>query len=91
MKIQDIIFAIGLIIAIMLALWYIFGDSPTIEQLLVGLMFTNLTFSFKIYGDLQRHLGEHKGKQEPKEEIEEIREKTKKVGKEETISQSSLP
>lgn len=68
MKIQNVVFAIGALIAIILMLWYLFGNSPTIDQILVGLMVANLTLSFKIHGDLQRHLGEHEGnKQKPME------------------------
>lgn len=62
MKIQNILFIIGALIAIILILWYLLGSSPTIDQVLVGLVVANLTFSFKIYGDLQKHLGEHERK-----------------------------
>ncbi len=72
MKVQDIAFIGGLIIAVILIFWYLFGESPTIEQLTLGLIIANLTFSFKIYGDLQRHLGEHQGKKPPEEEEKEI-------------------
>lgn len=68
MKAQDIAFIIGLIIAVVLIFWYLFGESPTLSQLTIGLMVANLTFSFKIYGDLQRHLGEHQGKKPQEEE-----------------------
>lgn len=61
MKIEDILFIIGAGIAIVLLLWYIFGNSPTSDQLVVGVVIANLTFTFKIYGDLQKHLGEHEG------------------------------
>ncbi len=63
MKIEDLLFVVGALVAVALLLWYLFGNSPTIDQLLVGLMVANLTFSFKIYGDLQKHLGEHQGQQ----------------------------
>lgn len=59
MKLENVLFIGGAIIAILLVLWYLLGQSPTLEQLLVALMVANLTFSFKIYGDLQRHIGEH--------------------------------
>ncbi len=66
MKIQNLIFAFGALIAIILMLWYILGNSPTLDQILVGLIVANLTLSFKIHGDLQKHLGEHEGsKQKP--------------------------
>ena len=61
MKKEDIMFAIFAIIAIIILLWYIFGNSPTIEQLLIALVGANLGFSFKISADLNRHLGEHSG------------------------------
>ena len=63
MKTEDLLFVLGALVAVALLLWYLFGNSPTIDQLLVGLMVANLTFSFKIYGDLQKHLGEHQGPQ----------------------------
>lgn len=61
MKIQNVLFAIGALIAVILMLWYIFGNSPSLDQILVGLMVANFTLSFKIHGDLQKHLGEHEG------------------------------
>lgn len=67
MKIQNVLFAIGALIAVILMLWYIFGNSPTLDQILVGLMVANLTLSFKIHGDLQKHLGEHEGSKEKQE------------------------
>ncbi len=62
MKIEDLLFIAGAVIAVVLVLWYLFGNSPTTVQLIIGLLVTNLTFTFKIYGDLQKHLGEHEGK-----------------------------
>ena len=68
MKIENIIIIIFGIAAIILLLWYIFGQSPTLEQVilvLVGFILTILVFNvgltFKIWGELQRHLGEHGG------------------------------
>jgi len=62
MKIQDVLFIVGIVLALTIIAWYLFGNSPTIDQVLVGMMVANLTFSFKIYGDMQKHLGEHEGK-----------------------------
>jgi len=42
MKAQDIIVWILFIISITLALWYLFGDSPTIEQALLVMILTML-------------------------------------------------
>ncbi len=64
MKIENILFIGGAILAILVVLWYLLGSSPTVEQLLVALMVGNLTFSFKIYGDLQKHIGEHEAQKE---------------------------
>jgi len=61
MKKEDIVFLILAIIAIIILIWYIFGDSPTMEQVILGLIVANLGFSFKLSGDFQKHLGEHKG------------------------------
>ncbi len=69
MKIENILFIGGAIIAILLVLWYLLGKSPTLEQLLVALMVANLTFSFKIYGDLQKHIGEHGAKKKVEGEL----------------------
>ena len=48
-NIYEILFWIFFIIAIITALWYIFGDSPTIEQTLLILI---ITFLFKIQADV---------------------------------------
>ena len=69
MKIQNFLFAIGALIAVILMLWYIFGNSPTLDQIVVGLMVANLTLSFKIHGDLQKHLGEHEGDKQIEQKI----------------------
>ena len=46
MKLQDIILWILMLIAIIVVLWYVFGNSPTFEQailvLLLGLSITTL-------------------------------------------------
>lgn len=49
MKIRDIILIILTIIAVTISLWYIFGDSPTIEQALLVLI---ITFLFKNQSNL---------------------------------------
>ena len=47
MKLQDIILIILTLIAIITAIWYLFGNSPTFEQailvLILGLLITNVT------------------------------------------------
>ena len=48
-NIYEILFWIFFIIAIIMILWYIFGDSPTIEQTLLVLI---ITFLFKIQADV---------------------------------------
>lgn len=64
MKFEEVLFIIGAVVAIALLLWYIFGNSSTSDQLVVGVVVANLTFTFKIYGDLQKHLGEHEGSEQ---------------------------
>lgn len=48
-NVYDILFWIFFIIAIMFFLWYIFGNSPTLEQALLILI---ITFLFKIQADV---------------------------------------
>lgn len=49
LKISDIIALILFIITAILVFWYIFGDSPTFEQVIIGFVFTALfTIVFKI-------------------------------------------
>ncbi len=64
MKIEDILLIILIITSMILILWYLLGQSPTLDQILLGIMLANLGFTFKIYGDMRQHLGEHKGKEE---------------------------
>lgn len=40
MKLQDILLIILFIIAVVVALWYLFGSSPTLEQALLMLILT---------------------------------------------------
>ncbi len=68
MKIENILIIISAAIAIIFILWYIFGQSPTLEQVILTLMtfvltavLFNIGLTFKIWGDFQRHVGEHKG------------------------------
>lgn len=48
-NIYDILFWIFFILAVAMALWYIFGNSPTIEQALLVLV---ITFLFKIQSEI---------------------------------------
>ena len=48
-NIYDILFWIFFILAVGLILWYIFGNSPTLEQALLVLI---ITFLFKIQSNL---------------------------------------
>lgn len=68
MKIENILIIVSAAIAIIFILWYIFGQSPTLEQVILTLMtfiltalLFNIGLTFKIWGDLQHHIGEHKG------------------------------
>jgi len=50
-KIEDIIIWIMFILSIIIFLWYIFGNSPNFEQVILGIAITFLlTVSFKIGG-----------------------------------------
>ena len=61
MRTEDILLIVFVLIAIGLVIWYLFGQSPTLDQITLGLMLANLGFTFKIWGDFQKHVGEHKG------------------------------
>ncbi len=56
-NIYEILFWIFFIIAIIMILWYVFGDSPTIEQTLLILI---ITFLFKIQADVVYNMSEIK-------------------------------
>ncbi len=47
MKIYDIVFIILFIVSVLTVLWYLFGDSPTLEQ---GMLIMIATFLISIYG-----------------------------------------
>ncbi len=61
MKAEDIVLIILVAVAVILILWYLFGQSPTLEQITIGLIVANLGFTFKMWGDLQKHIGKHEG------------------------------
>ena len=48
-KIYDILFWIFFVLGVIFFLWYVFGDSPTIEQALLILI---ITFLFKIQSNI---------------------------------------
>ncbi len=50
MKIYDIITVILFIATLIIVFWYIFGNSPTLEQ---GLLILILTFLFTTYGTMR--------------------------------------
>lgn len=59
MKIEDVVFVIFLIISIVLFLWFIFGNSPTLEQALLSIL---IGLSVKNHGDIREikgRFGEH--------------------------------
>ena len=56
-NIYEILIWIFFIIAIIMILWYIFGNSPTIEQTLLVLI---ITFLFKIQADVVSNMSEIK-------------------------------
>lgn len=50
MKITDIIIVLLFIATLIVVFWYLFGNSPTLEQ---GLLILILTFMFTIYGNVR--------------------------------------
>jgi len=50
MKIIDCIIVILFMTTLIIIFWYLFGNSPTLEQ---GLLILILTFMFTIYGNLR--------------------------------------
>ncbi len=57
MKIQDIIIWILFIISIIIALWYLFGSSPTLEQAILILMLTLLITNIVETREIKTKLG----------------------------------
>ena len=50
MKMTDIIIVILFVTTLIVTFWYLFGNSPTLEQ---GLLILILTFMFTIYGNVR--------------------------------------
>ncbi len=50
MKLMDIIIILLFITTVVTVFWYLFGNSPTLEQ---GLLILILTFMFTIYGNVR--------------------------------------
>ncbi len=50
MKLTDVVIAILFVITLITVFWYVFGNSPTLEQ---GLLILILTFMFTIYGNVR--------------------------------------
>jgi hypothetical protein len=61
-NINDIIIILTYFIGIALVLWYLFGDSPTLEQVIIGLLLINMGWTYKLSNKVSYHLGEHSGK-----------------------------
>ncbi len=57
MKIEDIIFWIFLVIAIIFFLWFLFGRSPSIEQTLLVLV---IGLVVKLHGDIREIKGDYR-------------------------------
>ncbi|MEK6950913.1 MAG: hypothetical protein AABX13_04290 [Nanoarchaeota archaeon] len=50
MKVTDIIIVVLFVVTLITVFWYLFGNSPTLEQ---GLLILILTFMFTIYGNVR--------------------------------------
>ena len=63
----EIIMIIGFIVTLVLFIWYVFGDSPTLEQLILGVSLINTGWIYTLSNKMERHLGEHEGYKKAKE------------------------
>ncbi|MBU3896807.1 MAG: hypothetical protein KJ697_02645 [Nanoarchaeota archaeon] len=61
MKKEDLILAIAFAIATILFLWYIFGKSPTLEQVILGATLLNSGWIYSMNSKFREHIGEHRG------------------------------
>lgn len=68
MRIEDLVLIAGFVVGITLILWYLLGSSPTLEQVILGVLFINLGWTYSISSKMNRHLGHHEGYQKAKEE-----------------------
>ncbi len=46
---SNLLIILGMLLAIVMSLWYLFGQSPTTEQLLMAYILTPFLFTFGIY------------------------------------------
>ena len=60
---------IFILFLIFIILQKIFGGSLGFEEIVVGLLIANLGYSFYINSKLAEHLGWHKGKDNPKDNL----------------------
>ncbi len=47
--VSNLLIALGVLLVIVMTLWYLFGQSPTTEQLLMAYILTPFLFTFGIY------------------------------------------
>ncbi len=67
---EDIVLMLTFIVALILFLWYVFGKSPTLEQVILGISMINMGWIYSLGTKLERHLGEHEGYQKAKDKTE---------------------
>ncbi len=70
MEKEDIVLIVGFIVLLVLFFWYIFGNSPTFEQLILGIFLVNVGLSVKNHGVINKIHGKF---EEFKTRFEEFR------------------
>ncbi len=64
LRVADVLSWALLGVVVILVLWYIFGDSPTIEQTLLAALTVSIIKLHASFGKVRETLGEIKGKME---------------------------
>ncbi len=68
MEKEDVVLIVAFIVGFILFIWYLFGKSPTLEQVIIGMLFINIGWTYSISTKLHRHLGQHEGYNKAKTE-----------------------
>ena len=61
MEKEDIVLAITFAVALALVIWYLFGNSPTLEQVILGIVLLNSGWLYNLNAKFHRHIGEYEG------------------------------
>ena len=58
MEKEDIVLAITFAVALALVIWYLFGNSPTLEQVILGIVLLNSGWLYNLNAKFHMHISD---------------------------------